>query len=145
MFVIVMGNDYLCMKQKGNTMIENVIKKYFKGKEYIASGCGFNITYKVNVNIRVIKKVSGRTVKQIDWNVKIVKCSGGYTYNTPNTTGNIFHTCRRSNWMYNDVRMVVREDLNRWFGKIFSTYFYRNISTRLCDGVEIGLNKFTYK
>ena len=144
MFVIVMGNAYLCMKQMGNTMIENAIKKYFKGKEYTVSGCGFNITYKVNVNTRVIKMVSGYTFKQIDLNVKIVKCSGGYTYN-PNSTGNIFNGCRRSNWMYNDVRMVVREDLNRWFGKVFSIYFYRDVSTRLCDGVEIGLNKFTYK
>ena len=125
-------------------MIENVVKKYFKDKLYTVSGCGFTITYKVNVNTKIINTVSGVSIKHIDLNVKIVKCNNIYTYN-PNTTGNIFNGSRRGNWMYNDVRMVVREDLNRWFGKVFSTYFYRDVSTRLCEGVEIGLNKFTYK
>lgn len=123
-------------------MIENAVKKYFKDKVYNASGCGFTITYKVNVNTKLVKTVGGLTRKQIDLNVKIVKCTSNYHHNT---TGNIFNVCRRSSWAYRDVRMVVREDLNRWFGNIFSTCFYRNYPTRLCDGVEIWLNKFTYK
>jgi len=123
-------------------MIENVVKKYFKGKTYDAIGCGFTITYKVNVNTREVKTVAGHSFKCIDLNIKIINCSNAYN---PNSMGNIFHTYRRSNWMYNDVRMVVREDLNRWFGCIFSTYFYRDVSTRLCDNVNIKLNKFTYK
>jgi len=123
-------------------MIENAVKKYFKDKLYSTSGCGFAITYKVNVNTKLVKTVSGDTIKQIDLNVKIVKCTSVYHYNT---TGNIFDVTRRSNSDYSEVRMLVRQDLNRWFGTIFSTCFYRSCPTRLCDGVEIWLNKFTYK
>jgi len=123
-------------------MIENAVKKYFKDKLYSTSGCGFAITYKVNVNTKLVKTVSGATIKHIDLNVKIVKCTSVYHYNT---TGNIFDVCRRNKYVYNDVRLVIREDLNRWFGTIFSTCFYKSCPTRLCEGVQIGLNKFTYK
>ena len=123
-------------------MIEKAVEKYFKDNLYTASGCGFTITYKVNVNTKFVKTVSGATIKQIDLNVKIVKCTSLQHHNT---TGNIFNVCRRSNWAYREVKMVVREDLNRWFGTIFSTCFYSSCPTRLCEGVEIWLNKFTYK
>jgi len=128
-------------------MIENAVKKYFKDKLYSASGYGLNITYKVNVNTRLVKTVSGVIIKHIDLNVKIVKCKGLQYHNT---TGNIFDVARRSSYTYKDVKSIVMEDLNIWFGAIFSTCFYRaannkDIYTRLCEGVEIGLNKFTYK
>jgi UTP-glucose-1-phosphate uridylyltransferase len=123
-------------------MIENAVKKYFKDNVYIVKGYGLELTYKINVNIKPIKTVSGATIKHIDLNVKIVKCTSVYHYNT---TGNIFDVCRRNKYVYNDVRMVIREDLNKWFGTIFSTCFYKSCTTRLCEGVEIGLNKFTYK
>jgi hypothetical protein len=142
MFGGVGGNDYLCYITMTPHMIENAVKKYFKDKLYSVSGCGFDITYKVNVNTRLVKTVSGVIIKHIDLNVRVVKCTSVYYHNT---TGNIFDVTRRRNYDYSEIRMVVREDLNRWFGKIFTTYFYRDISTRLCEGVEIGLNKFTYK
>ena len=123
-------------------MIENVVKKYFKDKLYSASGYELNITYKVNVNTRLVKTVSGATIKQIDLNVRVIKCRGLQYHNT---TGNIFDVARRSNDTYKDVKEIIRDDLNRWFGVMFSTYFYRDVSTRLCEGVEIGLNRFTYK
>ena len=123
-------------------MIEKAIEKYFKDKLYTVKGYGLELTYKINVNIKPIKTVSGATIKHIDLNVKIVKCTSVYHYNT---TGNIFDVCRRNKYVYNDVRLVIREDLNRWFGTIFSTCFYKSCPTRLCEGVEIGLNKFTYK
>ena len=123
-------------------MIEKAVEKYFKDNLYTASGYGFNITYKVNVNTKLVKTVSGFTYKRIDLNVKIVKCTSLQHHNT---TGNIFNVCRRSSCAYKDVKMVVREDLNKWFGTIFSTCFYRSNPTRLCEGVDIWLNKFTYK
>lgn len=123
-------------------MIEKAVEKYFKDKLYTVKGYGLELTYKVNVNTKLVKTVSGATIKHIDLNVRIVKCTSVYYHNT---TGNIFDVIRRRDSDYSEVRMVVREDLNRWFGKIFSTYFYRDVSTRLCEGVEIGLNRFTYK
>jgi hypothetical protein len=123
-------------------MIEKIVKKYFKDKLYSASGYGIDITYKVNVNTRLVKVVSGATIKQIDLNVRVIKCRGLQYHNT---TGNIFDVVRRSNDTYKDVKEIVREDLNDGFGVMFSTYFYGEVSTRLCEGVEIGLNRFTYK
>jgi uncharacterized protein YycO len=123
-------------------MIEKAVEKYFKDKLFSTSGYGFTITYKVNVNTKLVETVSGGTRKHIDLNVRIVKCTSVYRYNT---TGNIFEVGRRYKNDYSEVRLLVREDLNKLFGKIFSTCFYRDYPTRLCEGVEIGLNRFTYK
>ena len=143
----VVGNDYLCYITMTPHMIENAVKKYFKDKLYSVSGCGFDITYKINVNTKLVETVSGATIKQIDLNVRVIKCTGLQYHNT---TGNIFNVTRRSSYTYKDVKSIVRDDLNIWFGAIFSTCFYRtannkDIYTRLCEGVEIGLNRFTYK
>ena len=132
------NNDYLCYTTMTRNMIENVVKKYFKDKIHTIKAMGYIVSYKINVNVRQQKNMLG-TINRIDLNVKIVSCKMAYN------SSNVFGDRRRSTYIYNDIREVVREDLNTWFGKVFSTYFYRNCYTRLCNNVNIGLNKFTYK
>jgi len=72
-------------------------------------------------------------VAYIDLNIKIVDCRRKFNYGaTPYGE-------------YNDVRSIVRNDMNEWFAPMFSTYFYRDSYTRLCTNTQIRINNFTFK
>ena len=128
-------------------MIENVIKKHLKNKTHVVEGMGMLITYKVNVNVKKRFNSYGDQTTYLDLNIKIIDCRRrSYYGNTPYVEYNIFQSGGRARkWDYNDCRSVVRNDMNLWFAPMFSTYFYRDIYTRLCPNTEIKINTFSFK
>jgi len=128
-------------------MIENVIKKYLKRNGvHEVEGCGYYIKYKINVKVsdKVIPYSNSKRT-YIDLNIKIIDCRRKIYYNEL-TSYNIFQLGGRSRkGDYQDVRMVVRNDINNWFAPMFSTYLYRDCYTQLCGDTQIRVNTFTFK
>lgn len=121
-------------------MIDNIVKKFLKGKTFTCTGYGLTITYKVNVNVKIDSRHWRGEYKYIDLNIKVIECVRRYgTYEMT-----LFQNGRALKSDYRDVQDIVRGDMNKWMSPIFSTHFYRNYYTLLTHLTEIRINRYTY-
>lgn len=118
-------------------MIGKLIKDFFKDEVYVVHGYGMVMSYKVNVNVNV-KNVYGADYTYIDLNIKIIDC-----FRILGCTP-VFGGGKRIKMTYDDVRSVVRKDLNNRFCPMFSRYLFKGTSTLLTSDSEIKINRFTY-
>lgn len=137
-------NVYLCVTNTTD-MIENVFKKFLKGKVYKVEDRNLIISYKVNVNV----KVAWNNHKYIDLNIKVTDCRiRFYHLDKPMSDSNILLIGNRggNSYIYKEIKDTVRNDLNKWLAPMFSTHFYKKAwYTYLCPNVEVRINNYTYR